>query len=195
MKLIFVAIAISLLSSCSDYEITLNDQPILLRKPVPVDVTVFDSGLSRCLSETLKMQSHTDISDLNTLDCSFAGIKILDGLEQFQGLVRVKLNGNELSDIGPLLSLGQLTIADLENNNNIPCEQLQVLQGYIGNGLTHSQDCKLSGYRADVFSRYDQSWDQTVGKLIRRRSSVRRRLRPTSRIGLKRIEDCVSCCR
>ncbi|MBC8381263.1 MAG: Leucine-rich repeat (LRR) protein [Porticoccaceae bacterium] len=143
MKLIFVAIAISLLSSCSDYEITLNDQPILLRKPVPVDVTVFDSGLSRCLSETLKMQSHTDISDLNTLDCSFAGIKILDGLEQFQGLVRVKLNGNELSDIGPLLSLGQLTIADLENNNNIPCEQLQVLQGYIGNGLTHSQDCKL----------------------------------------------------
>jgi Leucine-rich repeat (LRR) protein len=89
------------------------------------------------------MQSHTDISDLNTLDCSFAGIKILDGLEQFQGLVRVKLNGNELSDIGPLLSLGQLTIADLENNNNIPCEQLQVLQGYIGNGLTHSQDCKL----------------------------------------------------
>jgi Leucine-rich repeat (LRR) protein len=143
MKLIFVAFAISLLSSCSDYEITLNDQPILLRKPVPVDVTVFDSGLSRCLSETLKMQSHTDISDLNTLDCSFAGIKILDGLEQFQGLVRVKLNGNELSDIGPLLSLGQLTIADLENNNNIPCEQLQVLQGYIGNGLTHSQDCKL----------------------------------------------------
>jgi Leucine-rich repeat (LRR) protein len=143
MKLIFVAIAISLLSSCSDYEITLNDQPILLRKPVPVDVTVFDSGLSWCLSETLKMQSHTDISDLNTLDCSFAGIKILDGLEQFQGLVRVKLNGNELSDIGPLLSLGQLTIADLENNNNIPCEQLQVLQGYIGNGLTHSQDCKL----------------------------------------------------
>ena len=143
MKLIFVAIAISLLSSCSDYEITLNDQPILLRKPVPVDVTVFDSGLSRCLSETLKMQSHTDISDLNTLDCSFAGIKILDGLEQFQGLVRVKLNGNELSDIGPLLSLGQLTIADLENNNNIPCQQLQVLQGYIGNGLTHSQDCKL----------------------------------------------------
>ena len=143
MKLIFVAIAISLLSSCSDYEITLNDQPILLRKPVPVDVTVFDSGLSRCLSETLKMQSHTDISDLNTLDCSFAGIKILDGLEQFQGLVRVKLNGNELSDIGPLLSLGQLTIADLENNNNIPCEQLQVLQGYIGEGLTHSQDCKL----------------------------------------------------
>ena len=143
MKLIFVAIAISLLSSCSDYEITLNDQPILLRKPVPEDVTVFDSGLSRCLSETLKMQSHTDISDLNTLDCSFAGIKILDGLEQFQGLVRVKLNGNELSDIGPLLSLGQLTIADLENNNNIPCEQLQVLQGYIGNGLTHSQDCKL----------------------------------------------------
>ena len=143
MKLIFVAFAISLLSSCSDYEITLNDQPILLRKPVPVNVTVFDSGLSRCLSETLKMQSHTDISDLNTLDCSFAGIKILDGLEQFQGLVRVKLNGNELSDIGPLLSLGQLTIADLENNNNIPCEQLQVLQGYIGNGLTHSQDCKL----------------------------------------------------
>ena len=143
MKLIFVACAFSLLSSCSDYEITLNDQPILLRKPVPVDVTVFDSGLSRCLSETLKMQSHTDISDLNTLDCSFAGIKILDGLEQFQGLVRVKLNGNELSDIGPLLSLGQLTIADLENNNNIPCEQLQVLQGYIGNGLTHSQDCKL----------------------------------------------------
>ena len=143
MKLIFVAIAISLLSSCSDYEITLNDQPILLRKPVPEDVTVFDSGLSRCLSETLKMQSHTDISGLSTLDCSFAGIKILDGLEQFQGLVRVKLNGNELSDIGPLLSLGQLTIADLENNNNIPCEQLQVLQGYIGNGLTHSQDCKL----------------------------------------------------
>ncbi len=143
MKLIFVAIAISLLSSCSDYEITLNDQPILLRKPVPEDVTVFDSGLSRCLSETLKMQSHTDISGLNTLDCSFAGIKTLDGLEQFQGLVRVKLNGNELSDIGPLLSLGQLTIADLENNNNIPCEQLQVLQGYIGNGLTHSQDCKL----------------------------------------------------
>ena len=143
MKLIFVAIAISLLSSCSDYEITLNDQPILLRKPVPVDVTVFDSGLSRCLSETLKMQSHTDISDLNTLDCSFAGIKILDGLEQFQGLVRVKLNDNELSDIGPLLSLGQLTVADLKNNNNIPCEQLQVLQGYIGNGLTHSQDCKL----------------------------------------------------
>jgi Leucine-rich repeat (LRR) protein len=141
MKLIFVAIAISLLSSCSDYEITLNDQPILLRKPVPVDVTVFDSGLSRCLSETLKMQSHTDISDLNTLDCSFAGIKILDGLEQFQGLVRVKLNGNELSDIGPLLSLGQLTIADLENNNNIPCEQLQVLQGYIGIGLSHSLDC------------------------------------------------------
>ena len=143
MKLIFVACAFSLLSSCSDYEITLNDQPILLRKPVPEDVTVFDSGLSRCLSETLKMQSHTDISGLNTLDCSFAGIKILDGLEQFQGLVRVKLNGNELSDIGPLLSLGQLTIADLENNNNIPCEQLQVLQGYIGNGLTHSQDCKL----------------------------------------------------
>ncbi|HIG66820.1 MAG TPA: hypothetical protein EYQ44_03200 [Porticoccaceae bacterium] len=143
MKLIFVAFAISLLSSCSDYEITLNDQPILLREPVPVNVNVLDSGLSRCLSETLKIQSHTDISDLNTLDCSFAGIKTLDGLEQFQGLVGVKLNGNELSDIGPLLLLGRLAIADLEGNNNIPCEQVQVLEGYIGNGLTHSKDCKL----------------------------------------------------
>lgn len=142
MKLIFTAFCLSLLSSCADYEYTLNDRPILVRKPVSVEVTVIDPNLSLCLTETLKIQNHTNIGDLEVLDCSFAGIKTLDGLEQFQGLMRVKLNGNKLSDIGALLSLGVLSVADLDNNDNIPCEQLAALEGYIGKGLTHSRACR-----------------------------------------------------
>jgi len=143
MKLIFTAFIITLLLSCADYEITLNDQPLQLRKPVSVEFTVSDSSLSRCLSETLKAQIAIRIDDLHTLDCSFAGIKSLEGLEQFQGLVRVKLSGNELDDIGPLLSLGELAIADLEQNHDIPCQQLLVLESFIGTGLIHSRECKI----------------------------------------------------
>ena len=143
MKHIFAAFIMSLLLSCSDYEITLNDQPLQLRKPVSIAFTVSDSSLSRCLIETLKVQNAIRIDDLETLDCSHAGIKSLEGLEQFQGLARIKLSGNELYDIGPLLSLGGLTIADLSANNNIPCQQLQVLEGFIEAGLTHSRECKI----------------------------------------------------
>ena len=143
MKLIFTAFIMTLLLSCADYEITLNDQPLQLRKPASVEFTVSDSALSRCLSETLKTQITIRIDDLDTLDCSFAGIKSLEGLEQFQGLVRVKLSGNELDDIRPLLSLGELTIADLEQNHNIPCPQLLVLESFIGTGLIHSRKCKI----------------------------------------------------
>jgi len=42
-----------------------------------------------------------------------------------------------------LLSLGGLMIADLSDNNNIPCQQLQVLEGFIETGLTHSRECKV----------------------------------------------------
>ena len=143
MKLIFAAFIMSLLLSCADYEITLNDQPLRLGKPVSISFTVSDSSLSRCLIETLKVQNAIRIDDLETLDCSHAGIKSLEGLEQFQGLARIKLSGNELYDIGPLLSLGELMIADLSDNNNIPCQQLQVLEGFIETGLTHSRECKV----------------------------------------------------
>jgi Leucine-rich repeat (LRR) protein len=143
MKLIFAALIMSLLLSCSDYEFTLNDQPLQLRTPVSVVFTVPDPSLSRCVTETLNTQNATRIDDLRILDCSFAGIKSLEGLEQFQGLVRLKLSGNELYDIRPLLSLGGLTIAELSENSNIPCQQLRVLESFIGSGLTHSRECEI----------------------------------------------------
>lgn len=105
-----------LLGACAGYEVTLNERPLYQPKPVFTDFRVLDTNLQRCLDQTLKDQAVGAPGELRDLNCSQAGIESLAGLELFAGLQRLRLSGNQLTELKALAGLGRLTELYLDHN-------------------------------------------------------------------------------
>ncbi len=75
-----------------------------------------DAQLSQCVNDNATTHGWTDVEDMHTLVCESAAITSLNGIEALQGLLRIQLKGNNISDISRLNSLFYLTELDLSDN-------------------------------------------------------------------------------
>ena len=132
------------LAGCDRYRVTLNERvmsepPGLLR-----DVTVADPALQGCIDQTIvDLEIHT-IDGLDTLVCTNAGIKSVDGIEALTHLRTLNLASNQLTTVAPLQFLGKLTSVNLVDNDQLACEDIAKLRQHLpGDGtLAAPKQCQ-----------------------------------------------------
>ncbi len=102
----------ALLSACSGYAVSINDnlQPSF-------SLPFVDTALHDCVQQTIEDQRITEASQLTQLNCSSAGIETLKGLSAFPALRALSLKDNEITDLSPLKPLSRLEILLLEDND------------------------------------------------------------------------------
>jgi hypothetical protein len=119
-----VCSALLLLAGCADYEFTVNDKLVYTPLPLFNDFALSDPALHTCVSQTIADQKITRAELLESLNCSSAGIRSLEGLAVFEGLQTLVLRDNQLRDANSLRQLPQLQRVDLAENPDLDCNSL-----------------------------------------------------------------------
>lgn len=122
-----------LLSACESYDFTVNDKVVYRPQPLFTDFEVPDPALRACLEQAISDNVVSAPSQLDTLNCSQAGITDLTGIATFTGLSSVKLSSNKirnLVELGALTTLQQLYLDDNDVVDPVPLYQLPAL-GFV----------------------------------------------------------------
>ncbi len=106
----------TLLSSCSKYAVTFNNQVMYSPPPLLREIQVNDKKLRTCIEQTVSDGGITAASQLKRLSCTHAGISALEGIEQFDQLENLNLANNQLTELTPLSKLSQLTVLNVREN-------------------------------------------------------------------------------
>lgn len=120
-------LSILVLSGCENYTYTFNEQPVFEQPDLFTDYKITDQGLSNCVKQAIFDEKAHKAGALRQLNCSNAGIRTLAGLEVFTGLTHVNLENNSLTEIKPLLFLGQLKTVLLAGNDKLNCVDARLL--------------------------------------------------------------------
>lgn len=115
-RLCAVLLTLTLTSACSRYAVTVNDNPVYTPATLLRDYAVVDPALDKCLQQAIADGGYRSTEEVKRIICSYAGVKNLEGLEQFHNLRELKLSHNELQSITPLRTLTQLKTLLLEGN-------------------------------------------------------------------------------
>lgn len=70
---------------------------------------VTDDALDAAIRPAMDRHAFDDPARLRELDAAGRGITRLDGIEQFRGLRRLRLDDNAISDLAPLAALTAVT--------------------------------------------------------------------------------------
>lgn len=125
-----VPVLLLCLSGCGnlkDYDVTFNERVVYTPQPLAVDDAITDPALAACIAQTLEDQNLSSPGQLQSLVCTTAGIRSLAGLEVYPAIKRLKLSGNNISDITPLLELEQLEGLWLDDNALVSAGELVAL--------------------------------------------------------------------
>jgi Leucine-rich repeat (LRR) protein len=109
------------LGSCADYEISVNDRRVYTPLPLFSNFSLADPALQTCVSQTISDEKITSVESLEKLNCSHAGIRSVEGLEQFTHLQFLNLGQNQLRNVGSLSLLTQLQRVNLDGNPALDC--------------------------------------------------------------------------
>lgn len=129
------------LSACNHYQVTLNDQTLYTPAPLYSDYQIDDPALSTCVSQAIKDQNVFQAKQLTRLQCSFAGVRNLSGIQVFSQLEQINLANNYLTDLKPLLFLGNLKTVNLENNPQANCADVIALKKQTPVGVKTPSHC------------------------------------------------------
>jgi Leucine-rich repeat (LRR) protein len=125
------AISLLLLGACESYDFKVNDKVVYSPHPLFSDYEIPDQALRDCLQQAIADKVVTGPSQLDTLNCSHAGISDLSGLATFTGLTSLKLSSNNIRNLVELGTLSGLQELILDNNqiiDPVPLYQLPALQ-------------------------------------------------------------------
>jgi Leucine-rich repeat (LRR) protein len=142
MKILLSIITMLALLSCERYQVTLNEREIYTPAILFSDFQILDPALRTCVTQAINDQKISKPQDLKLLNCSYAAIIQLDGLERFSKLETVNFSNNKLADIKPLMFFGDLKRLDLRGNSGLPCKDLRSLETLLAADLLRPQSCK-----------------------------------------------------
>jgi Leucine-rich repeat (LRR) protein len=129
------------LTGCERYAVTLNERPIYTPKVIYSGYNIIDPGLANCVKQALTEGKITQPEGLEILNCSFAGVTDLSGIELFSQLKTVNLNSNQLTDIKELLFLGKLRQVNLSENPSLNCTDIEALEELLENATIAASAC------------------------------------------------------
>lgn len=105
--------------------------------PAQQEVAFPDANLEAAVREALSKPggpiTDADLAELRDLDASGLNIGHLGGIEHCVALVHLYLGGNEITDLSPLVGLGNLRILDLADNQITRIGPL-VANAHLGGG-------------------------------------------------------------
>lgn len=122
--------SVSLIISCS-YEVNLNKHTLYTPPVVFNDYNLADTGLNKCIQDTIQEANITNAAQLTTLQCPNNSITSLHGIEVFEQLRTLGLNNNNIHSISPLSALTHLTHLDLAENQITSVKPLNKLNALI----------------------------------------------------------------
>ena len=128
---IIIGVCLLLLAACESYDFKVNDKVVYSPAPLFSDYEIADQPLGDCLQQAIADNVVTGPSQLDTLNCSHAGISDLSGLATFTGLTSLKLSSNSIRNLVELGALNGLQELILDNNqiiDPVPLYQLPALQ-------------------------------------------------------------------
>ena len=143
LSLLSIACVI-LLTGCERYAVTLNERPIYTPKAIYSGYNIADPSLANCVKQALTEAKITQPEELEILNCSFAGVTDLSGIELFSKLKTVNLNSNQLTDIKALLFLGELRQVNLSENPALNCTDIEALEELLENATIAAPVCTKS---------------------------------------------------
>ncbi len=142
MKILLSIITMLALLSCERYQVTLNEREIYTPAILFSDFQILDPALISCVTQAINDQKISKPEDLKLLNCSYAAIIQLDGLERFTKLETVNFSNNKLADIKPLMFFGDLKRLDLRGNSGLSCKDLRSLEILLAADLLKPQSCQ-----------------------------------------------------
>jgi Leucine-rich repeat (LRR) protein len=134
-------LSLLLVAGCERYAVTLNQQPIYTPKVIYSGYQIADAALSNCVKLTLAEAKVTKPEQLETLNCSFAGVTDLSGIELFSQLKTINLNSNQLTDIKALLFLSELRQVNLTENPSLSCIDVAALNELLKDAIIAAPVC------------------------------------------------------
>jgi len=142
MKILLSIITMLALLSCERYQVTLNEREIYTPAILFSDFQILDPALRTCVTQAINDQKISKPQGLKLLNCSYAAIIQLDGLERFSKLETVNFSNNKLADIKPLMFFGDLKRLDLRGNSGLSCKDLLSLEMLLAAELLKPQSCQ-----------------------------------------------------
>lgn len=122
--------SVLLIISCS-YEVNLNKHTLYTPPVLFSDYNLADTGLKKCIQDTIQEANITNASQLTILQCPSNSITSLHGIEVFKQLRTLGLNKNNIHNISSLSTLIHLTNLDLAENQITSAEPLTKLNALI----------------------------------------------------------------
>jgi len=164
MRQLCVLVILSLTACETPFTVSVNNQPVYDPDGRQASQTVVDADLQGCINLALRQQKLNDAADITVLSCANSQITGLENigrlrslrfldvsnnnivnitpLEDLHQLGGLNLMNNRIIDVSPLLNISSLATVSLSGNDNIPCEQLRLLELKLGNNLTRPANCK-----------------------------------------------------
>jgi Leucine-rich repeat (LRR) protein len=142
VQIMGLILSLFLVTGCDRYAVTLNQQPIYTPKVIYSGYQIADPALASCVKLTLNEAKITQPDQLETLNCSFAGITDLSGIELFSKLKTINLNSNQLTDLKALLFLGELRQVNLSENPLLSCSDVKALDELLNDAIIVAPVCK-----------------------------------------------------
>ncbi|MDP6414224.1 MAG: hypothetical protein QGG54_04220 [Gammaproteobacteria bacterium] len=156
---------LSLFASCSQpFTVTVNDQAVYDPTGRLIGSEVSDADLQGCINLALQQQNVRNAEVLMVLSCANSEIQNLERigqlvqlrfldlannnisnltpLEELPLLGGLNLSNNLISNVGPLFNIPNLASVSLVGNNDIACDQLQLLHAKFGDNLTPPESCR-----------------------------------------------------
>ena len=128
---VFTIVAwVLLITSCSRYDVRLNNNVIYSPPSLFSEYKIPDVALKECIRRTIAEEKIKKAKELLRLECPNLKITQLDGIETFSFIKILNLKNNNITDVSQLVSLTKLEQLNLEQNalNNIePLMQLNSL--------------------------------------------------------------------
>ncbi|MFT4517848.1 MAG: hypothetical protein ACI9JM_000225 [Halioglobus sp.] len=116
LTLLLICTVLALLAACRGYDFKVNDKVVYRPAPLFSNFDVTDPALHNCLAQAIIDGDITKATQLDSLNCSNAGIEILAGLDQFISITALKLSSNKIQNLSALAALTSLEVVYLDNN-------------------------------------------------------------------------------
>ncbi len=161
--LLFSMVTLMLITSCSRYQVVLNNNVLYTPTSQPPPSLLSDPNLQGCLNQQFAIAGRNDPDSIKLLACPASGVDSLDGIRELANLEQLELSDNNISDLTPLLELRNLRVLSVRNNritnintlmslpilrfvalqgnDSISCRQLDNLEEKIGNSLNRPIGC------------------------------------------------------